>query len=100
MTEIDIPLPTGATTAQVKRSVDIACRTLGLTISLETSLAGHPNSTHWHIKMGKEKGTLELTTWPGHRLLWAKIQAGRRADWIDRVLPQLSEIIQGAVDEA
>jgi hypothetical protein len=65
---------------------------------MEASLASYPGSTHWHIKLGKEKGTLELTTWPPKRPLWAKIQAGRRADWIERILPQLSQKIQRLVD--
>jgi hypothetical protein len=94
VTEIDIPLAAGTTPAQVKESIQGACRALGLTITREGSLAGYPGSIHWHIKFGREKGTLELTTWLPKPPLWAKIQAGRRADWIDRLLPQLTHQIQ------
>ena len=98
MTELDIYLPEQATTLQVKRYVQFACEELGLTISMETSLASYPGSVHWHIKNGKEKGTLELTSWPGRRPLWAKIQTGRMADWIDGILPELCQKIQKLAD--
>lgn len=98
MDESDIPLPASTTTDQIKKSVQGACEALGLTISMETSLSSYPGSVHWHIKKGKEKGTLELTTWPGRRLLWAKIQAGRRAEWIDSTLHELSRKIQDNIN--
>jgi len=98
MIELDISLPEQTTTIHVKRCVQFACDELGLTISMETSLASYPGSVHWHIKNGKKKGTLELTTWPGRRPLWAKVQTGRRADWIEQSLPELCQKIQHFAD--
>jgi len=98
MTELDIPLPVDSSTDQLKRCVLIACDELGLAISMETTLVSYPGSVHWHIKNGQEKGTLELTTWPGRRRLWAKVQEGRRADWIEQTLPELCQKIQCLAD--
>jgi hypothetical protein len=46
------------------------------------------------LKKERERGTLELTWWPGKRRLWFKIQAGRTGDWIDEAIPTLSKRIR------
>jgi len=49
---------------------------------------------HWHYKREKQKGTLELTLFPAHRRLWAKVAEGRKAPWIDLELPPLRREVE------
>jgi hypothetical protein len=37
---------------------------------------------------------LELTFWPSRKRLWSKVHAGRHAEWIDDVLPQIKAKIE------
>ncbi len=51
-------------------------------ITLTTTLATYPGSTHWHFKNGDLPGVLELTWWPSRRRLWFKVAKNRDAEWI------------------
>lgn len=67
---------------------------------MKTSLASYPGSIHWHYKQPKQKGTLEITLDPATHRLWATVQAGRRAPWIDAELPLLRRAIESALRKA
>jgi hypothetical protein len=92
--EIDIDVPANVTPENVVATIDAAIAALGLNVALLASLKSFPGSTHWHLKRGREPGTLEITWWPSRRRLWIKIQAGRSAAWIGKTAPQLKELIQ------
>jgi hypothetical protein len=88
---MEIHIPIDVTDAAIAKTVEQAARAIGLTTTLRTSSRSYPGSMHWHFKKKAEKrGTLELTYWPKARKLWAKIQAGRSAEWIDMALNQLA----------
>jgi hypothetical protein len=94
MTEIDIHVsdvePTDATIARV----DAAVAAHGLIVTMKGHLKTYPGSTHWHCKLGREPGTLEITLWPAKRRLWFKIHPGRRGEWMTHVLPSLQRALE------
>jgi hypothetical protein len=60
----------------------------GLQITLETTLAGHPGSVHWHLRaQGERRGTLEFTWCPSRA--WLEVRASREAPWIDAAVARL-----------
>jgi len=81
------PLPTAA-------QVDAAAQRLGLLVTMKASLTKYPGCTHWHLKRGLERGTLELTLWPREKRLWASVQDGRTADWIDQAVRDLVGVLE------
>ncbi|HTV40493.1 MAG TPA: hypothetical protein VMF08_07960 [Candidatus Sulfotelmatobacter sp.] len=82
MKEIRISLPRNP---DFSRLCDIFEETIissGLRITLKTTLGRYPGSTHWHVKSGNARGTLEITLWPKQGRAWFSIQNGRKAGWI------------------
>jgi hypothetical protein len=67
---LDIPLPPILTLMEVWAAVEQAARELGLTITLRTTSAQYPGSTHWHFKRGRTRGIVEATYWPQQHQLW------------------------------
>src|SRR4051794_41704257 len=53
--------------------VESACASAGLTITMRGTLAAYPGCVHWHLKRGRERGTLEITWWPKTAELWFKV---------------------------
>ncbi len=78
----------------MERTVERSCRSRGLSTALKGSLSQHPGSIHWHFKNPQYKGTLELTLCPAKSRLWSKVQAGRKAAWIDETLLELKNDIE------
>jgi hypothetical protein len=74
--------------------IERAAAELGLTIGMKGSLASYPGCVHWHFKNRGHKGTLEITLWPKNRRIWAQVQDGRKAEWIDEELPRLRGLIE------
>lgn len=70
----DIPLPPALTLMAVWAAVEQAARELGLTITLRTTSAKHPGSTHWHLKQGRTPGVVEATYWPQQHQLWLSLK--------------------------
>jgi hypothetical protein len=81
--EIDIQTPVHVTSDKIVPAVDATAAVEGLTITMRGSLKAYPGSTHWHLKRGPGRGTLEITWWPERNRLWIKIHARRTAAWID-----------------
>ena len=100
MQEIEFRVPRDLNLNRAGQLIEDACAALNLTIAMKSPLASYPGSTHWHYKNGKEKGTLELTIFPRDRRLWAQVQSGRKAAWIDAVLPELQRRIEVALKTA
>lgn len=74
--------------------IDATIEQLGLAATMKGSLKSYPGCTHWHCKRGNEPGTLEITLWPAKQRAWFKVQSGRRAAWIDDVIPELKRILE------
>ena len=60
----------------------------GLEITLKTTLATYPGSTHWHLKKPGQSGVLEFTWSPTDKRTWFKVAKNRSAEWIDGVVAE------------
>ena len=92
--ETEFAMPKDCDVKCVERTVERVCRARGLIMALKGSLSQYPGSIHWHFKKDRQKGTLELTLYPAKSRLWAKVQAGRKALWIDETLPNLRNQVE------
>ena len=92
MTEIELHIRPADESAIAR--IDEAITSCGLLTTMKGTLKGYPGCTHWHCKCGNAKGTLEITLHPATARAWFKVQAGRRADWIDQVIPTLKRILE------
>jgi hypothetical protein len=97
--EIVIPVPPTIASEKIIGIIDKAAIDLGLAMTMRATLKSFPGSTHWHLKRGHERGTLEMTWWPQRKKLWLKIHTGRMATWIDKVAPQLKREIESRIND-
>src|SRR5437867_215471 len=96
MKEIEIPLPHNANRLPITKIIEQVCVSCGLRVTLRTSLKKFCDSTHWHIKNGDERGTLEITFWPTECRAWFSIQGGRGAPWLEGKIALLQNLFQRA----
>jgi hypothetical protein len=93
-------IPPNADPSQVEALVESMVSLERLEMTMKSSLAKHPGSVHWHFRKPEERGTLEITWSPRENKLWASIQAGRRAEWIEpcvlRIKARVEEMPRGA----
>ncbi len=94
MKEIEFPVPRKCDLALAARVIEEVCAARGLEIGKKGTQASYPGSTHWHFKKHGQKGTLELTVFIPARRVWAQVQDGRKADWIDAELPHIQRAIE------
>lgn len=94
MRNFEIVVPSGTNLSGADRIVERVCSDAGLTLTMRGSLASYPGCIHWHFKNGKQSGTLEFTLLADAHRLWAKVQRGRRATWIDELLPALKRALE------
>jgi hypothetical protein len=99
MREIHFVVPRDADLNAAERLIERICAERGLTLAMKGSLASYPGCVHWHYKRQKRKGTLELTLFARDRRVWAKVQDGRKASWIDEELPGLQAAIEGSLKD-
>ena len=92
-----IPLPARVDCGAVERAVDQAIAECGLKVMLRGTLAKFPGCVHWHVKRGREAGTLEITYWPGERRAWFTVQMGRRGEWIEEMIVVIKKAIRRRV---
>ena len=93
MRNIEILVPESARDGRVLRVIDLAVAQAGLTVTLRGSLKNFDGCTHWHAKLGRQRGTLEVTYWPHERRAWFTIQDGRVAPWIEGKMLELAAVI-------
>jgi hypothetical protein len=72
---IEIDLPPGSSPSETL--IERCCAENNLQVTLKGTLSKYPGCVHWHLKQGKQHGTLEITWWPEQHRLWLSIQAGR-----------------------
>jgi hypothetical protein len=94
MQEYEIRLPKSVDSPAAGSAIEAACTDAGLRCTMKGTLRSYPGSEHWHYKLGRQPGTLEVTLWPAQRRLWLSVQAGRTAEWIDPLVEPLREEIQ------
>ena len=94
MKEIQFKVPRDCELTCTEQWIETACICQGLDLAMKGSLAAYPGSIHWHYRKQGQKGTLELTLYIRERRIWAKIQDGRKAAWINAALPPLRKAIE------
>lgn len=94
MKDIEIPLPPDMECAKVAHAIDDVIAEMGLTVTLRDSLRKFPGCTHWHVKNGRDPGTLEITLWPQEHRAWFSIQSGRTAPWIDERVKWIAQLLE------
>jgi hypothetical protein len=99
MQEVEFQVPLSARLTDADSIIESTCAAEGLQIGIKGALARFPGSTHWHFKRSRERGTLEITFFPRDRRIWAQIQDGRRADWIDGSLANIKSAIEAKLRE-
>ena len=100
MKEIEFTVPHDADLTQAVKLIEKICAQYDLILAMKGSLAAYPGCVHWHYKRQNQKGTLELTLFARDRRVWAKVQDGRKAPWIDEDLPALQWAIERALPAA
>jgi hypothetical protein len=95
MREVEFKVPPSAQLIDAGSVIEATCAAEGLQIGMKGTLASFPGSTHWHFKRPKERGTLEITLFPRDRRIWAQIQDGRRAEWIEPCLANIRHTLEG-----
>ena len=90
---LDMPVPEEQFAAVVERMTDH----FKLYVRMKDTLRAYPGCLHWHLGMRGERGTLELTYWPDGKRAWLAVQAGRRAAWIEGLLPRAKEMLEAEV---
>lgn len=91
MTEEALILPATLALALVPAQIEAACLKLGLSITHTTTLAQYPGSHHWHLKQGRQPGTLEITWWPAQRRAWFKVAKGRQGAWLAQAMQAIRQ---------
>ena len=94
MQNFEISLPSYMDEQIVEQAIDFSISELDLIPTLRCTLKKYPDCTHWHIKNGREPGTLEITFWPIHRRAWFTVQDGRKKTWIAEKMKLLERMIK------
>lgn len=66
------------------------CRRRGLVIVSRRELAGRPGSSHWHLNIPGQMGTLELSEWRGK--VWVKVHPLREGTWAVGLAKELAQL--------
>lgn len=98
MQVIEIDLPPESTLSET--IIENCCAENKLDIALKGTLSKYPGCVHWHLKQGKQRGTLEVTWWPQQHRLWLSIQPGRTGEWVEEAAQSLKEKLNAAIRNA
>ena len=93
--EVDLFKSDGRTIARLSEIIDELSAEQGLSIRMKTSVAKFPGSIHWHLKKGRERGTLEVTLLPAESRLWFSMHQNRSADWVMNAAREFKRRIEG-----
>lgn len=96
MTSLDVDI--SPATGKLDKKIEALAQAAGLSITMQTTSAKFPGSIHWHLKKGRERGTLEITLWPSQNKLWFSMQDGRSADWVMNTARQWKAHLEGKSD--
>jgi hypothetical protein len=97
--DIEIVLPRDVDCEEIARVIDDSIDRAGLATTMRASLKKFPGCIHWHVKNGRESGTLEITLWPQKHRAWFTIQSGRKGSWIDAKMKLLQKIIRQRLND-
>jgi hypothetical protein len=94
MREVEINLADINNVSRAIARVDAAIVESGLVVTSRGTLVSYPGCTHWHVKRGRETGTLEITVWPARKRAWFKVASNRAAGWIDGAIEELKHRLE------
>ena len=97
MIEVELQIPADTMGDSVVRVLEQTCIANSLTCARKGTLASYPGSIHWHYKMSKQKGTLEITWWEDENRLWLKVAKSRKGDWINESTAMLKKQIEASL---
>lgn len=97
MIKVELPVPGGMSSGHVVEVVEQASASLGLNCVRKGTLASYPGCIHWHLKMGTQKGILEITWWEAENRLWFKVAKGRLGDWMTESITALQKKIESSL---
>ncbi len=94
MRTVEIILLRDVANDRVEQAIDRAIASADLSVTLRDTLKAFEGCIHWHVKNGRESGTLEITFWPKEHRAWFSVQQGRKAAWIDAKIKLLEAAIK------
>ncbi len=74
--------------------VEEACSAIGLELTMKGSLKSLPDNLHWHYKMGKQTGVLEITWMLNENKLILTCKKNRKGDWIIKAVEELKQALK------
>jgi hypothetical protein len=78
------------TQAQVEK----ACASLGLHVTMKGSSKSLAENIHWHYKMGKQAGVLEITLMlHGYNVIFS-CKKNRSGEWVSEAIETLKETLK------
>jgi hypothetical protein len=78
---------------QITNEIEAIIIEFQLDITQKTTLSTMKGSLHYHLKLGKNTGVLELTYWPIKRRLWVEIHDNRISEWNQAIIYPFSEAL-------
>jgi hypothetical protein len=78
---------------QIIKDIEEIIHLFGLLITQKSPLSTMKGSTHYHLKIGKQAGMLEVTYWPPKKRLWVEIHDNRRSEWNQAMILPFSEAV-------
>ena len=97
MIEVELQIPANLSSEHVIEVVERACDSHHLICARKGTLASYPGCIHWHFKMDKQKGILEITWWETENRLWFKVAKGRIGDWMTESITTLKKKIENSL---
>ena len=97
MIEVELQIPANVSSEHVIEVVEKVCVSHHLICARKGTLASYLGSTNCHFKMGKQKGTLEITWWEAKNRLWLKVAKGRMGNWMTENITALQKKIENAL---
>ena len=97
MDVFEISLPPGTDAKGLERLIDETLEQSGLNVTLRDTLKQYPGCVHWHLKQGRQSGTLELTLWPREHRLWFSVHRNRTAPWLEEERKRLHAVLLGGL---
>lgn len=73
--------------------IEEVCLQAGLTLRMKGRLKQLPHNMHWHFKLGKEKGVLELTFLPEKHELIFSVHDNRKGHWQEAMIARLCKAL-------
>ncbi len=75
-------------------SIEKACNSAGLELTMKGSLKSLPDNEHWHFKKVKQKGVLEITLLAQTNRLILSCKKNRSGEWMDGSIVELSQALK------